>query len=100
MCQFLAVYFNLLNKTHCLEIFLDLGLEEVEIPKDKKYLENILPELEELKRKAEEIINSYLEGVTETKIKEYIKSQVWINLLKQSSNILYLYLNKDFSYRY
>ncbi len=70
------------NEARYLKLFLDLGLEEVKIPKNEDYLENILPQLEELKREAQEIIESYLEGVANNKIKETIRYQVWLEILK------------------
>jgi len=65
-----------------LKIFLEAGLTEVKIPKDKKYLKKILPEIEKLKEKIDEIINSSLESIMDKKIQEKVKSLVWSEIIK------------------
>tara|TARA_Y100000031_G_C8146693_1_gene350331 strand:+ start:64 stop:426 length:363 start_codon:yes stop_codon:yes gene_type:complete len=51
-----------------LYIFLDLGMTEVNVPKDDAYLKKILPKLEKLKKRIDEIVNSYLRTVLNRKI--------------------------------
>jgi len=65
-----------------LKVFLELGLDEVKIPKDDEYLKDILPELEELKAQIEQVINSYLESIVDTKAKAKIGHQLWAEILK------------------
>lgn len=42
-----------------LRVFLDAGMTEISIPQDDEYLKDILPELEILKERTDEIINDY-----------------------------------------
>jgi hypothetical protein len=59
-----------------LKIFLDAGLKEVYVP-DDEHLKDILPELEALKARIDEIINSYLDGILNPRIRERIRSEVY-----------------------
>lgn len=65
-----------------LKIFADLGVTEVFIPKDDAHLNSILPELERLKTRADEILNSYLETILDRKIKERLRHEVYMEILK------------------
>ncbi len=65
-----------------LKIFLDSGADEIYVPEDQKYIKNIVPELEKLKERHDEIINSYLRTILNKKIKQTLKNEVWIELLK------------------
>jgi len=59
-----------------LKIFLDAGLKDVYVP-DDEHLKDILPELEALKARIDEIINSYLDGILNPRIRERIRSEVY-----------------------
>ena len=65
-----------------LKVWLEAGLEKVKIPKDKEYLETILPELEKLKKQIDEIVNSYLESILDPKTRTKIEQQLWMEILK------------------
>jgi len=65
-----------------LRVFLDAGLREVYVPKDEEYLKNILPELEKLKAKTDEIINSYIDGILDHKIRERVRYEVYKEITK------------------
>lgn len=65
-----------------LKVFLDAGVTEVCVPKEDEYLKSILPELENLKRKIDEILNSYLETILNRKIREQLKHEVFMELTK------------------
>jgi hypothetical protein len=65
-----------------LKIFLDLGLDKVYIPKDDVYLKEILMELEKLKSKTDEILNSYLETILDRRIRERLKHEVYMEVAK------------------
>ena len=65
-----------------LKVFLDAGLIEIYVPKDDEYLQNILPELERLKAKTDEIINSYLETILDRKIKARVRNEVYVEITK------------------
>jgi hypothetical protein len=57
-------------------------MDNVKIPKDIEYLKGILPDIESLKIKITEIINSYLESIVDTKTKTKISHQLWTEVLK------------------
>ncbi|MCX8083271.1 MAG: hypothetical protein N3D17_07830 [bacterium] len=65
-----------------LKIFVESGLREVYIPKDKNYLKQILPELENLKKDIDEIIIFYTSGLLNKKIKEKVISEVYKEIIK------------------
>ncbi|MDZ7261700.1 MAG: hypothetical protein ONB05_06310 [candidate division KSB1 bacterium] len=65
-----------------LKVFLEAGMRTIRIPKDEDYLKAILPELEDLKARIDEIINSYLDTVMSRKIREQVRREVWEELLK------------------
>ena len=64
------------------KVFLDAGLRDIRVPKDDKYLKNILPELERLKTKIDGIINSYLESILDRKIREKVRHEVYMEITK------------------
>jgi len=65
-----------------LKILLDAGMTEVFVPRDEDYLKSILPELERLKIKIDEIVNSYLDSVLDRRIRERVRSEVFMELTK------------------
>jgi hypothetical protein len=65
-----------------LKVFVDLGLTEIYIPKDDLYLKEILLELEGLKSRTDEILNSYLETILDRKIRERLKHEVYMEVVK------------------
>ena len=65
-----------------LKVFLDAGLREICVPKDDEYLQNILPELERLKTRIDEIINSYLESILDRRIREKVRHEVYMDITK------------------
>jgi hypothetical protein len=65
-----------------LKVFLDLGLKEIYVPRDDVYLKEILPELERLKSKTDEILNSYLATILDRKIRERLKYEVYMEVSK------------------
>jgi len=65
-----------------LKVFLEARMDKVKIPKDIESLRSILPEIETLKTKIDEIINSYLESIIDTKTKAKIGHQLWIEVMK------------------
>jgi hypothetical protein len=70
------------EETRYLKVFLDLGLREIYVPKDDLYLKEILIELEGLKSKTDEILNSYLETILNRKIREQLKHEVYMEVVK------------------
>jgi len=65
-----------------LRIFLEAGMDRVKIPEDKDYLRSILPEVEKLKARIDEIIDSYLESIMDPKIREKLRHQLWSEIIK------------------
>ena len=64
-----------------LRVFLDLGIDNVKMPKDVEYMKIILPELEGLKVKISDIINSYLESIVNSKIRNRIEHRLWMEII-------------------
>ncbi len=60
-----------------LRVFLDLGWRKVSVPQDEKYLAEILPRLEYLKRRADEIIDSGLAAVFNRKLKDEVRRKFY-----------------------
>jgi hypothetical protein len=73
---------NTEQEARYLSIFLDAGVKEIYVPKDNEYLKNILPELEKLKTRIDEIINLYLEGILDHKIRKKIRYEVYREITK------------------
>ncbi|MBS3921166.1 MAG: hypothetical protein KG012_20020 [Deltaproteobacteria bacterium] len=65
-----------------LKVFLQLGFTEVYVPKEESYLKRILPELERLKARTDEILNFYLETILNRKIRERLKYEVYMEITK------------------
>lgn len=63
-----------------LKVLLDVGMREIFIPKDDEYLKSILPELELLKKKTDEILNSYLESILNRQIRAQLKHEVYMEI--------------------
>jgi len=65
-----------------LKIFMDLGVQEIFVPKDDRDLKSVLPELERIKTKIDEILNSYLETILDRKVRERLKHEVYMEVVK------------------
>ena len=65
-----------------LKIFLEVGFEEVKVPKDDKILAELLTELVEMKQVADELIEEQAEGLLSRRIKEELRHRVWQELVK------------------
>lgn len=65
-----------------LKVFLEAGMKSVSIPKDDEYLKAILPELERLKARIDQIIHFYIEAVLNRKIRAEVRHRVWTEMLK------------------
>ncbi|MEW6006832.1 MAG: hypothetical protein AB1595_01585 [bacterium] len=63
-----------------LKILFDLGMREVYIPKNEEYLKGILPELERLKARTDEVLDSYARGLLDPKLRERLKSAVYMEV--------------------
>ncbi|MCH8011090.1 MAG: SAM-dependent DNA methyltransferase [Candidatus Marinimicrobia bacterium] len=67
---------------HYLKVFLEAGLEKVKVPKNEDYLNGILSELEVVKTRIDNIINSYLESIVSTKTREMLRHKLWSEIIK------------------
>lgn len=65
-----------------LKVLLDVGMREIFVPKDNEYLKSILPELERLKKRTDEILNDSLEFVLDRKIREQVRHAVYMEITK------------------
>lgn len=63
-----------------IKVFLSVRMNEIYVPIDDEYLKSILPELERLKSRTDEIINSYLESVFDRKIREKVRQEVYAEI--------------------
>lgn len=63
-------------------IFLELGLNEVAVPASDDYLKQVLPELEYLKRRADEILEEHLETVFDPRVKGTVRRYVYSEITK------------------
>jgi len=65
-----------------LKIYLEAGMDTVMIPNDDNYLKTIVPELEKMKNRIDKIIGIYADGVLNRKLKEQLRREVYLELLK------------------
>lgn len=65
-----------------LKVFLDADMREILVPRSDEYLRAILPDLEKLKRKIDEILNSYLETIFDRKAQEQLRHEVFLEVTK------------------
>jgi len=68
-----------------LRIFVELGLHEVAVPDSDEFLEQILPDLEYLKRRADEILDEHLETVFDPRVKAKVRRDVYAEIAKVNS---------------
>lgn len=54
-------------------VFLELGWRRVKVPRDQESLAEVLPRLEYLKRRADEMINEKLSGILSRKMRDEIR---------------------------
>jgi type I restriction enzyme M protein len=65
-----------------LKVWLEAGLDSVKTPGDEDYLKVIVPELESLKQKVDEIIAPYLDSIVNIKTKDRISRQLWMEIAR------------------
>ena len=68
-----------------LRIFVELGLHEVAVPDSDEYLQQVLPDLEYLKRRADEILDEHLETVFDPRVKAKVRRDVYAGIAKVNS---------------
>lgn len=65
-----------------LRIFVELGFPEVVVPTSDEYLEQIVPDLEYLKNRADEILAEHLETVFDPRIKAKVRRDVYTEIAR------------------
>ena len=65
-----------------LRVFIDIGAPDIMVPKDDEHLASILPELERLKRRTDEIINDGVDGILNRRIRQQVRHQVYMGLME------------------
>jgi len=65
-----------------LKVWLEAGLDSVKTPANEDYLKVIVPELESLKQKIDEIIAPYLNSIVNVKTKDRISRQLWMEITR------------------
>jgi len=65
-----------------LKIWLEAGLESIKMPKHEDYLRQIVPELESLKQKTDEIFEDYLGSILDSRLRQRLLHQLWQEVTK------------------
>ena len=60
-----------------LKVWMESGVREISVPKDEEYLKVIVPELETLKKKIDQVIHDYTFGILNRKVRERIRREVY-----------------------
>ena len=64
-----------------LKILNDSGMTKIYVPEDNEYLRSILPELERLKTRTEEILNEHLYGILSRNMRQKLRFAVYMELV-------------------
>jgi len=65
-----------------IKVFLDFEIEELSVPSDTNYLFSIISNLENLKKKIDNVINESIETIYNTKLKNNLKHHLIIEIIK------------------
>ncbi len=65
-----------------LKVWMEAGLESVEMPRDGDCLKAIVPELEALKQKTDEVFQNYLGSILDTRTRQRLLHQLWQEVVK------------------
>lgn len=65
-----------------LKVWLEVGVESIEVPKDAGYLEEIVPELESLKNEIEEVFEDHLGFILDPRLRQRLLHQLWQEAIK------------------
>jgi hypothetical protein len=63
-------------------IFLEAGLTELMVPRDDDYLREILPELEKMKARLEQVFEHYTQGILDRRTREHLRQKVYAQLIQ------------------
>ena len=65
-----------------LKVFLDAGMRELCVPEDDEYLNSIVPVLEAIKKRLDDILNEYLETILKRSDRAWLKREVFMEMTK------------------
>ena len=65
-----------------LKVWLEAGLESVKMPKDEDYLKEIVPELENLKQKTDDVFGNYIGSILDSRLRQRLLHQLWQEVTK------------------
>ncbi|MBT9132890.1 MAG: hypothetical protein DDT33_01420 [Firmicutes bacterium] len=65
-----------------LKVWMEAGLESVEMPRDGDCLKAIVPELEALKQKTDEVFQNYLGSILDSRTRQRLLHQLWQEVMK------------------
>ncbi len=65
-----------------LKALIDSGLREIPVPKDDEYLKSILPELERVKARIDEILHQYMDTIRDRSAREQLRREVYEDCVK------------------
>jgi len=60
-----------------LKVWLEAGLDSIKIPKEEGYLKEIVPKLESLKKKTDEVFEDYLGSILDPRLRQRLIHQLW-----------------------
>jgi len=69
-------------EAHYLKVWLEARLESVKVPKEEDYLKRIVPELESLKQKTNEVFEDYLGSILDPRLRQRLLHQLWQEVTK------------------
>ena len=60
-----------------LKVWMEAGLESIKMPKDEDYLKEVVPKLESLKQKTDEVFEDYLGSILDPRLHQHLLHQLW-----------------------
>jgi hypothetical protein len=67
-----------------IKVFMEIEAREIYIPKDETLIAEILPKLEELKKRTDEVLNEYLSAIMIRKHREKLRFMVYKEVMGES----------------
>jgi len=65
-----------------LKVWLEAGLDSIKIPKEEDYFKEIVPKLESLKKKTDEVFEDYLGSILDPRLRHRLLYQLWQEAMK------------------
>ena len=65
-----------------LKVWMEAGLERIKIPKGEDYLKEIVPKLESLKQRIDEVFEDYLGSILDPRLRQRLLHQLWQEVTK------------------